>query len=428
MASIDDLVAALAGQDTQAAIAAENPYFQFKSAPDLIGQAVPKMLAQDPGKYSTKQALALALGSGLLSGTLQSFGNDYQNTLTDRFNKTALDVATGKPRGSEYLPANLFRRANDAVSIFQTKKALEQQKSKEDLQLAIDNKITELNDPELQAAEKKAKIDDLMTQFDPAIVNAQIAREARLEGIRGSSGADRRQLPPGVKQGWVNSLGLSPEESASLNTATDIDRILAARRMQGERMRPISEKETNLLTSKNTFKAEVLELKNLANNMDENAVKRALKAAQIPALGAVQYLTADTETPEYQLYAKLGALVQKAAKAELGSQISDFDVRSWVPLLKGMPAIDKKQTVIKRLDSIIKDIDRGKLITFKELGKGSVNLQNYSEDINALESQFPNLQESLLGAGQTENANEWLYTSDGKAMYNPKTKQVKPIK
>lgn len=184
MGSIEDLVAQLAGPETQAAIAAENPYFQFQKAPDLVNQGVMQALSQAPGKFKTRDAIALAFGSGLLSGGLEGAGQGYQTTLNNRLLDTANAIATGRSPSGEYLPANLFRRANDAVSVFQTRKALEQQKAKEDLGLAIENKITELTNPELQAAERKAKLDDMMTQFDPQIVNAQIDKERRLEAVR----------------------------------------------------------------------------------------------------------------------------------------------------------------------------------------------------------------------------------------------------
>ncbi len=125
MGNIEDFAAALAGEDFQKQLAAENPYFNLRQAPDLVGAQIIPMLAKNPGKYSTSQALALALGSGLTSGLLGGLGENYQTEKTNQYQQTINDMAFGRPVDSSALPPSIFRKAQDSVNLFKTRKALE---------------------------------------------------------------------------------------------------------------------------------------------------------------------------------------------------------------------------------------------------------------------------------------------------------------
>jgi hypothetical protein len=98
MGNIEDFAAQLAGDEFQKQLAAENPYFGFQSAPDFVGQSVPALLAKNPKKFNTGEAIALALGSGLLSGGFRAFGDNYQSDLTNRYQDTVKSLAAGEQK------------------------------------------------------------------------------------------------------------------------------------------------------------------------------------------------------------------------------------------------------------------------------------------------------------------------------------------
>lgn len=129
MSSLEELAKALAGDQTQKIIAAENPYVGFISAPSAVSSyltdiAKPKINSSTgeiiAPQYSAGDLLPYALATGLTSGILEGLGSDYQNTLTNRY----LDVAAGRePDGS--LPTSLFGSAKRQNSLFNTLRGLE---------------------------------------------------------------------------------------------------------------------------------------------------------------------------------------------------------------------------------------------------------------------------------------------------------------
>lgn len=178
MGNIEDFAAQLAGEDFQKQLAAENPYFNVRQAPDLVGQQIIPLLAKNPGKYSTGQALALALGSGLFSGALTGMGDQYQNEKTTQYQNTINDLAFGKPVNENALPPSIFRKAQDAVTVFRNRKALADQQAEEDLNRQVQKQIELQTNPKILNAEiKKARaIEDARNgasgESDADIINA----------------------------------------------------------------------------------------------------------------------------------------------------------------------------------------------------------------------------------------------------------------
>lgn len=117
MGAIEDLVAAIAGQSAQQNIARDNTYLKFKDIPDQMGNTVIQA-ASHPGRFSTSELIANGIGAGLLSGGLDSLGQDYQKTLTDRYKNVVANSMTDGRFENPGLSGELFRSAKDAGSMF----------------------------------------------------------------------------------------------------------------------------------------------------------------------------------------------------------------------------------------------------------------------------------------------------------------------
>jgi len=128
MAGLEELAAALMGEQTQGIIRAENPYYRLQSVPQQIGDLTIKTIASNPGKVKTKDALMFGLLSGLGSGVLGGMGDNYQQTLTDRYAGAVKDSMLGNAPSEDGLSANLFGSATRAGNLFKVSQALEDRK------------------------------------------------------------------------------------------------------------------------------------------------------------------------------------------------------------------------------------------------------------------------------------------------------------
>lgn len=197
MATLEELAAAFLGEETQQIIAAENPYYQFKKTPDFVTDLVQKSVASDPNRFDTKDIAVTTAISGLLSGILGSAGNEYQNTLTDRYT----DAIIGKETG--YLPAGLFGSAGRMQKLFGLQRALEKQKLADAIEQQQKIEAVKTGN-ELKKAIVKAALDDpytfaeslpiLQQQFG---VNGDITEQT--EAAAKAPSADLTTLPPRAK-------------------------------------------------------------------------------------------------------------------------------------------------------------------------------------------------------------------------------------
>lgn len=185
--ALAELAAALLGNETQKAIAAENPYLQLQAVPDQVGQLTTQLVTQaEPGRFSAKEYLPWAIGSGLLSGFLSDQGNDYQNTLTGRY----IQAATGnKPEG--YLPSGLFSQASRQGGLFKMLNQLEDQSM---FREAIKQNIVNSGKNSLDM--QKSVLDALGKANTPKQAQ-QILRTARAMGIKiGDAGTETEAAAP----------------------------------------------------------------------------------------------------------------------------------------------------------------------------------------------------------------------------------------
>ena len=133
MTSLDDLAIALATQSAQGELAKQNPYFRLGGTAESIGGLAQQMVLQDPQRYSMKEGLAASLITGLLSGGLSSVGDDYQATLTDRYQNAVSSALAGGTPAAQGLSPSLFKGLDQQVKIFKLQKQVAQEEKVQEL-------------------------------------------------------------------------------------------------------------------------------------------------------------------------------------------------------------------------------------------------------------------------------------------------------
>jgi hypothetical protein len=126
MAPLDQLAAELLGQSAQKDIASENIYNKAKAIPDSYTNNILSLVGRDPGRYSSGEIAANTAISGLISGLLGSFGEDRQQTLTDRYTSAIGNIIAGKDPSQEdtQLNTKLFNLATNKGEGFLKQQAL----------------------------------------------------------------------------------------------------------------------------------------------------------------------------------------------------------------------------------------------------------------------------------------------------------------
>ena len=113
------IVLATMGGGNQETIAEYNPYLQFAAAPQAMAQTIQANIGKSVDSNELwKNAFAASIG-GLASGALQGLGQDYQGTLTDRYNSALQNTLEGKPVDSSNLPLGLFGDIQRKAKLFQ---------------------------------------------------------------------------------------------------------------------------------------------------------------------------------------------------------------------------------------------------------------------------------------------------------------------
>ena len=192
MAGLEELAAALLGEDTQKAIAAENPYYKFQAVPESIGQSAVTLFAKNPGKYKTKDALAWGIGSGLHSGILGGAGDSYQHKLSNRY----LQAVQGQQPEGDLAPS-LFDRATRTRSMFQLQNAIKQREAQDKIDAAVGEKLAlSPIDIASKVAEAKALLPDyeakqqIKGKYDPSATKIDLGMGKQLPAATVSEIAD----------------------------------------------------------------------------------------------------------------------------------------------------------------------------------------------------------------------------------------------
>ena len=138
MGVLEDLAASLVSNEAQRAIAGDNTYYNLKAVPDQLGGLVQSIATQAPGRFSTGDLTAGSLVTGLLSGLLGGAGDNYQTTLTNRYQDVVKNAISGTPSVEDGgLSSGLFKQANQSGQLFKFQRVLEQEQRKQGLEDAI---------------------------------------------------------------------------------------------------------------------------------------------------------------------------------------------------------------------------------------------------------------------------------------------------
>ncbi len=368
------LIGSYGGQDDYLA---EDPW--YISGANIARNPLPKAT-------SNSEAMWGPMLQGLLSGTLMGYGkqNAYEsafdaakkspllNAFTQNVGPVADPTVYGKmlTYSGEDMPEGWTPKQAQGDLIFA---ALTEQNKKEEEQKKDEIKSRIIQSIANQDPQAGAKL--LQQEYGVNIPNLPEIRPNALT-------ASNRKLTEEERAVWSEKLDLKPEEQSILTTAGDLDRVMREKGQSGEKVRPPSPPETALITANDNFRERIKELKALAEASDDNSVVRATKGGKM-----LQWF-GDTESPDYKLYSKLAGAKQEYAKAKLGSQVSDFDVRTWGPLFEGLPLLDSKKAIIDRLEDIEEGLKKSKVLTLDNLKKGLVNTSGFDEDRKTLELEL----------------------------------------
>lgn len=119
MGALDEaaLAVLLSGQGGNEAIAASDPYLEFKQAPDAISELIIKESANPA--YSTRDKIIAGLVSGLVSGGFEGLSNDYQSRAQSAYGDSLIDMVGGrKPERPSVLTPSIFSQASQQADIF----------------------------------------------------------------------------------------------------------------------------------------------------------------------------------------------------------------------------------------------------------------------------------------------------------------------
>jgi hypothetical protein len=178
------IVLATMGGGNQETIAEYNPYLQFAAAPQAMAQTIQANIGKSADSNELwKNALAASIG-GLASGALQGLGQDYQGTLTDRYNSALQNTLEGEPVDSSNLPSGLFGDIQRKAKLFQ---------QRENMNELINESAIEKAE-KIEAMKSQSRINE--TLLKEMVVNED-PRVRKLAGQLLSKGA-KKPMPTGT--------------------------------------------------------------------------------------------------------------------------------------------------------------------------------------------------------------------------------------
>jgi soluble lytic murein transglycosylase-like protein len=202
------IVLATMGGGNQETIAEYNPYLQFAAAPQAMAQTIQANIGKSLDSNELwKNAFAASIG-GLASGALQGLGQDYQGTLTDRYNETLLGTLAGQPADGSNLPSGLFGDIQRKAKLFKVQQGMSDYIKKKELEAA-----TALEDRKQAGREKleilKARIknpwgmpEESPPVESPADTTIGAAKEAPAKAL-----ADREETPAAMYRRLLRESG-----------------------------------------------------------------------------------------------------------------------------------------------------------------------------------------------------------------------------
>lgn len=235
-----------------------------------------------------------------------------------------------------------------------------------------------------EATKRQELADQLQSKIDlatnPEVLAAQI--KVKRAGRTGVGGYSAQTIDPEKKAAWVKKLDLSEDESSMIQTQGDLDRVMRAKGIAGEKVRPPSSQETEQLGVNDLFRDKVQSLKKQAETLDNNGLVNAIQGAK-----ALTWF-GKTDSPAYKFYIDLKDAQQMYARAREKGRLSDQDLKFWAPIFEGLPLLDSKKAIIERLNHLDQGMKKAKLNQINTLKKGAVNMSGFEEDRAALEKEL----------------------------------------
>lgn len=143
MGALEDLAAALAGQQIQGQLSQHNAYADLAGLAGGIGNSAISLGSANPKRFKTGEVVGTSLASGVLQGLLGNLGESYQAGLTDQYQNVIKNTLLGQPVDSGSLPTSIFKSGQDAANIFKLKQAMASQEAAQQLAQAKGMKIFE---------------------------------------------------------------------------------------------------------------------------------------------------------------------------------------------------------------------------------------------------------------------------------------------
>lgn len=217
MAGLDAnaIAALLLGGPSEAAATAANPYIPFQNVANQTGDIITQLTTQAPGKFSTRDLIIGALGSGLAGGVLGNLKDSYASKVNDRYlnavsGMAGLNEMLGLPaqdsaitQESSGLTPSLFSEAQNKASLWkginaiqdaqaQQESTIEAKKIQETARVDIIKKAVELGNITPDQGLKLIQNITGVTAGLPAIAESEtltdaamkLPKDIRTEGIK----------------------------------------------------------------------------------------------------------------------------------------------------------------------------------------------------------------------------------------------------
>lgn len=216
-------------------------------------------------------------------------------------------------------------------------------------------------------------------------------------GILGAGKNSELNLSEGDINQFADTLGLKPEEAASLlRIQKAVPGIAGTLNSTGTNRRLASEKTLDAITKSENFTSTIKDLKDLANQMEKEDFGNLKRAF---ASGEVTKYIKDPSSAAYKFYAKLNYAQKTLAGILEPGRLTDKDYDVLTPLVRGSPVYDSPKDIQDRLVQLeaLGTKARNNILNVVNAGRRNVGeLQSLPVPIRAVKYRLP---DGGIGAG-----------------------------
>ena len=357
------------------AIAAENPLYSFAKIPETISDVALRSYYQLPAE---KQKLGELVGitglGGLLSGVLGGFGDEYQNTLTNRYHDVFNRMMKGESPSIQEsgLPEGLFNKAEKAANLWKIKRTLDTISRLQDLQEAkVKSNI------DLEKAIKTKLLDQYLTADMPQDREKAGQLLRKMGGAGGLDIGTEESVQTKEKAPKISEVSKHSFEDLSRKYGYKFAKEIEKKKISSEVEKEDWFKKLDPASKRKAFQAKAItdELFNLADefeNLDMSAVTLA-PSRIIP------------QTKAYKLFQRIQILVPMVVRlsGDVGN-IADRERAATMQAMIASPAAgsDVVAKILREAASLFKRLSAKSLEAAKEAiqGGGEGILQELKND------------------------------------------------